>query len=344
MAITDEGITDEVLVEQFERLRTGREVSDSGGLCLDLDDRWDVWEAGRGAGWGGNESSEVPVSNEDPCGPSNISYTPSLPSFPTHKPSNPTTRSATTPSASWHAARRALLTCRELVRTERHYLSSLQSLLASETVTVPPALMLRYVEGLACVSQSFLQCMEEDPSACGVAAAFLAVEHGLECAFVGWCGVVGGWFEGQDGTTKRRGNNGQGYVDGRSSLKRSGSSPWRLSVPSIGLPPMASPVSPAAFLSRRREKDKAREQKKLPTSADGARKRRHSVRDLAILPTQRIMRYVLLYRGALSQFFSSKMVLRIGYRRSPGLHAVDIAFACACPARGGSCVSDCTKV
>lgn len=259
------------------------------------------------------------MCNDDPCGPSGIPYTPSLPSFPTptpHSPSKPATRSATTPSASWHSARRALLTCREVIRTERHYLSSLQSLLASETATAPPALMLRYIEGLVCVSQSFLQHMEEDPSAWGVAAAFLAVEHGLECAFVGWCGVVGGWFEGQDGTTKRKRSKipfeaqgdvaGCTTVDGRSPLKRSGTSPWRISVPSlnnIALPPMTSPVSPSAFLSRRREKDKTRERERPPsssTSMDGARRRRPSVRDLAILPTQRIMRYVLLYRGVLS--------------------------------------------
>lgn len=305
MAITDEGITDEVLVKEFERMRMKREVTDQD---LDLDEEWDVWEADRGAAPGMSDSSQALLPTEDP-GVSKIPYTSSLPSFPTHNPlpaSRPATRSATTPSATWHAARRALLTCRELVRTERHYLTSIQSLLANETATAPPALMLRYIEELASISQALLQHMEEDPSAWGVAAAFLAVEHGLESAFVAWCGVVGVWFEGQAGTPKRKGNK-MAFVglsddqaadgNGKSPLKRSVST-WRISVPSlnsIGMTPMTSPVTPSAFLSRR----KAKEQSPSPSSPSGTPKRRSSVRDLAILPTQRIMRYVLLYRDLL---------------------------------------------
>lgn len=157
--------------------------------------------------------------------------------------------------------------------------------------------------------------MEEDPSAWGVAAAFLAVEHGLESAFVAWCGVVGVWFEGQAGTPKRKGNK-MAFVglsddqaadgNGKSPLKRSVST-WRISVPSlnsIGMTPMTSPVTPSAFLSRR----KAKEQSPSPSSPSGTPKRRSSVRDLAILPTQRIMRYVLLYRGVF-RFVSFRVML-----------------------------------
>jgi hypothetical protein len=305
MAITDEAITDEVLVQEFERIRMKQGLSD------DTDDEWDVWEADGGIA---NQSYEALVSPLEL--PLKIPYTPSLPSFPVHTSlpaSKPAARSATTPSASWHAARRAILTCRELVRTERHYLTSLHSLLANETATAPPALMLRYVEQLASVSQGLLRHMEQDPSACGVAAAFLAVEHGLESAFVGWCGVVGVWFEGQEDRPQRKGSKiafaeEQGtegsIVTARNPLKRSVST-WRISVPSmpslnsISMTPMSSPVSPSAFLSRRKEKDMAKERPPLSptTTAGNIPKRRLSVRDLAILPTQRIMRYVLLYRG-----------------------------------------------
>jgi hypothetical protein len=347
MAITDEGITDEVLVQEFERIR----------LSDHLDEGWDVWEADKAVV---NGSCEVPLPTS-PEGLSRIPYTPSLPSFPTHTylpVSKPATRSATTPSASWHAARRALLTCREFVRTERHYLTSLQSLLASETATVPPALMLRYVEELACVSQALIQHMEEDPSAWGVAAAFLAVEYALESAFVGWCGVVGGWFEGQEGTPKRKGSkvafaglgeeqgSDGGSLNGRGSLKRSVSA-WRISVPSmpslnsISIPPMSSPVSPSAFLSRR--KDRAKERPTATSPTGDTPKRRLSVRDLAILPTQRIMRYVLLYRGVFSvSFRPCESSLFAG--RFTRLYAVDVAVACPGGARGGRCVSDCAKM
>lgn len=292
MAITDEEITDEVLVQEFERMTMKRHLPDpdlTKRIDWDPDDEWDVWEADRACC--GNIPSDVLLSIQDPPDTvSKIPYTPSLPSFPTRSPlptSKPATRSATTPSATWHAARRALLTCRELVRTERHYLTSLQSLLASETVTAPPPLMLHYVEELSTVSQMLVAHMEKDPSAWGVAAAFLAVEQGLETAFLGWCGIVGAWFEGQDETLKRKSGKIPSEPDQLVPLKRSVSM-WRISVPSMT--PMTSPVSPSAFLTRR--KDKARDR------PSGPPKRRPSVRDLAILPTQRITRYVLLYRGA----------------------------------------------
>ena len=48
--------------------------------------------------------------------------------------------------SEWKSARRALLCCRELVRTERSYQSRLRQLLAGETETAPPAL----VRGTGC--------------------------------------------------------------------------------------------------------------------------------------------------------------------------------------------------
>jgi hypothetical protein len=61
---------------------------------------------------------------------------------------------------------------------------------------VPPPPMLRYAGELVGASAGLLRRMEEDPSAWGVAAALIAAEEAVEGAFVGWCGVVGEWFEG----------------------------------------------------------------------------------------------------------------------------------------------------
>ena len=105
--------------------------------------------------------------------------------------------SASEPSedeTEWKSARRALLCCRELVRTERSYQSRLRQLLAGETETAPPALVLTYVPALLSASEALLSRLEDDPSAWGVSAAFVAVEEEAEAAFVAWAGVVGEIF------------------------------------------------------------------------------------------------------------------------------------------------------
>jgi len=334
MAMTDEGITDEVLVEELEKMRMrggmgGGEWEREVGAGEDGVDRCaeECWigdrvrpEEENGDVYGGPKGDDMAAS---------IIPSPSLPSLPSHD--SPSSASA---SASWKTARRALLTCRELVRTERHYLSSLRTLLSGHTSAAPPPLMLRYAGELVRVSEGLLGGMEADPSAWGVAGAFLGVEEGVEGAFVAWCGVVGGWFvEGGPrgsgaGTPGRRlskrrvveekaggvgegeGEDGGGANASVSPLKRTVST-WRRSMPSLaslnvsanGAPiaSIPSPISTATFLNRRKEREKEREKEN-----DG--KRRPNVRDLAILPTQRVMRYVLLYRGAshiFGPYFSS---------------------------------------
>jgi len=271
MAMTDEDITDEALVEELENMRAFQTWS---GSSDDISQFWDfgehIWETG----------NNRPVYDSET---SNLPYTPSLPSFPLqHRLSTP----ASAANASWQTARRALLTCRELVRTERHYLHSLRTLSASETETPPPPLMLRYLAGLVTVSEGLLERMQENPSAWGVAAAFLGTEESLEMAFSEWCGVVGEWFDG--GGTPSRKLSKQRVMDGEFSgqLKRSAGT-WRKSMSSITNMDMSTSVSSplsfnGSFLSR----------KKTIVAA-----RKSAIRDLAILPTQRVMRYVLLYRG-----------------------------------------------
>lgn len=94
----------------------------------------------------------------------------------------------------WKSARRALLCCRELVRTERSYQARLRQLLSGDTETAPPALVLTYVPALLNASEALLTRLEDDPSAWGVSAAFVGVEEEIEAAFVAWCGVVGEIF------------------------------------------------------------------------------------------------------------------------------------------------------
>ncbi|KAJ7103267.1 hypothetical protein B0H15DRAFT_1017053 [Mycena belliarum] len=281
MALTDEGISDEMLVEKLEALRSRSRVGSYASTDDPEETDWDrVWSACDEDDEDEDTDAPPPLPPKDTEGFAH--RTVSMPALPT--------------TATWQSARRALLTCRELVRTERHYLASLQLLLSGHTRAAPPPLMLAYAHNLVHESTRLLARMEEDPSAWGVAAAFLGAEEGLEAALVSWCGVVGGWFADAPPKARRlskiRGAS-PGAEEGESPPKEKRRHSWRSprrgssgSVPTQSLdghgPPPPSPVATATFLARRRERELERG--------------RPAVRDLAILPTQRIMRYVLLYR------------------------------------------------
>ncbi|KAJ7040352.1 hypothetical protein C8F04DRAFT_948647 [Mycena alexandri] len=295
MALTDEGISDELLVEKLEALRTRSRASHHAPWDDDdADAEWDrVWAA-----YDDELDADfaIVLQQEQPSVPptpppkdgflTHAARTASMPALPA--PPLPPTPS----TATWQSARRALLTCRELVRTERHYLASLHSLLSGATRTPPPPLMRAYAAALAKESAKLLRRMEEDPSAWGVAAAFLGAEEGVEAALVGWCGVVGGWFA--DGgipapprrLSKMRAGSERGSPVNRraTSWRRRGSS--FLSFPSA-LSLSSSLESPSSAAATTRAKSKRE------------RDMRPAVRDLAIVPTQRVMRYVLLYRDLL---------------------------------------------
>ncbi|KAJ7246258.1 hypothetical protein B0H12DRAFT_1073205 [Mycena haematopus] len=291
MALADEGISDELLVEKLEALRSRSRAaslvdSDANDDMAEWDGMWAAYD---------DELEPPPVPPKD----ATLGHAQRAASMPALL--SPST-------ATWQSARRALLTCRELVRTERHYLASLHLLLSGGTRLPPPPLMRAYAEALARESTGLLKRMEEDPSAWGVAAAFVGAEDGVEAALVAWCGVVGGWFvDGDNGRRARRLSKMRaGIVHGRSSeggsrsmlslnddaetpgtgkppTKRRGS--LRLLSLGSGLSLSSEPSSPVSMTFRGHSKKE--------------RDTRPTVRDLAILPTQRVMRYVLLYRDLL---------------------------------------------
>ncbi|TFY61967.1 hypothetical protein EVJ58_g4179 [Rhodofomes roseus] len=94
----------------------------------------------------------------------------------------------------WKAARRALLCCRELVRTERSYQARLRELLNAQSSHPFFSLLLSYVPALLQASEALLVRLVDDPSAWGVGAAFIGCEEELEAALVAWCGVVGNFY------------------------------------------------------------------------------------------------------------------------------------------------------
>ncbi|TFK30939.1 hypothetical protein FA15DRAFT_663012 [Coprinopsis marcescibilis] len=236
MAMNDEGISDEVLVEELERIRAvrtlsmgglGRDSSEEMSLSMldnstspDFEDVWDVetQEApldlqleledhstckrphmfldGQATVCDSPTSEDVWTLHFDhPPRSQNRLSLPPLSASTSQLPRPISLQPSSTDIIRWHTTRHALLTCRELVRTERHYTSSLISLLAGDTTTPPPSLMQHYVAVLLNASQLFLEKMENNPTPTGVAKAFVGLEKELETAYVGWCGVVGGWFQ-----------------------------------------------------------------------------------------------------------------------------------------------------
>ncbi|KAJ7109947.1 hypothetical protein C8R44DRAFT_883965 [Mycena epipterygia] len=281
MALNDEGISDELLVEKLEALRNRSRMSVNAAEDHETSD-WDrVWAA---------YDDELDSDDVLPPLPVKLPSPASMPSLP-----------SASSTATWQSARRALLTCRELVRTERHYLTSLQALLAGGTRAPPPALMCAYAGALARESAGLLRRMEDDPSAWGVAAAFLGAEEALETALVAWCGVVGGWFVGANAAKgPRRLSKARQMSEGGEELEKEKEPrmSWRTRRGSGASAPRPPPlrISSVGALSAGAPSVESRS---APTTPVPRERERPAVRDLAILPTQRIMRYVLLYRDLL---------------------------------------------
>jgi hypothetical protein len=194
--------------------------------------------------------------------------------------------------------------------------------------------MLTHVPALVQASEMLLKGFLEDPSAWGVSTTFMACEDELEATMVSWCAVAGTFFtDGDDtesgGLTGRWRLHKSGTMSGSQTLVSSPSSPvTRQSsvLVSPQLPSVSSLMNSAnrrikegqrigeeswwtggnvladsesqALSPRKLESGNGRELNNQPSS------RRFSVRDLAIQPTQRVMRYVLLYRGMLTPFLS----------------------------------------
>ncbi|KZT72901.1 hypothetical protein DAEQUDRAFT_808867 [Daedalea quercina L-15889] len=266
----------------------------------------------------------------------------------------------------WKKARRALLCCRELVRTERSYQARLRELLNAQSSHPFFSLLLSYVPALLRASEALLVRLVDDPSAWGVSAAFIGCEEELEAAFVAWCGVVGNFYiDGEDkdkrGRKRRKsGDETNGVsvpIEPRGFSARSPSQPGlaglakpraehrRLSLfnaneggmftaalgtgLAFGLssPPtldwrghgstasVSKDHGPTGTLTRTlstwKRKSMPSSLSNLPSSSMGAppspssahghtKEKLLTLRDLAIQPTQRVMRYVLQYKDLLA--------------------------------------------
>lgn len=196
---------------------------------------------------------------------------------PSFKPSRHS-RSDTALNTMWQSSRQALLICREIIRTERHYLFSLYRLANGETSTPPPSPMLTYLPALVQISEHLLADMEANPRPRGISEAFLSLEGEIEVAFLDWCGVAGGFFANED----------------RVQL------PFRERVKSLNHIRASRPAPRqrlSSWSSKRMNSLKTLRLSSSETVDPKTDRSKPSVRDLAILPTQRVTRYTLLFKG-----------------------------------------------
>ena len=265
-AVTDEEITDEVLIKHIDRLRRR---GDSAKVNV----------------YGGPQAQLQHARRR----------------FSKYRPVPSPSCSLVSDAPMWQTARLALLACRELVRTERNYLSQIRLLLDGDAPT--PGLVMTYVPALVDASERLLKLMLDDPSAWGIASAFVKCGVALESALVSWCGIVGGFFVNQlkkDGLVRTGSSGGRG-VGGQSVVWRGG----KVMVDGMRRRHSTSAV-PGYPLTRARSSSPVRPysmplmgSKPNGKETEGSKQaNKTSVRELAILPTQRVTRYVLLYRGA----------------------------------------------
>jgi hypothetical protein len=275
-----------------------------------------------------------------------------------------TPNGAAVKEAAWKLQKRALLSSREVILTERSYLSQLtrfqSAVIGGYTASHCPDILLEHLAPLIQASQLFSNFMEEDPSAWGVSAAFVSVADVLERTLVAYCTVAGEIML----KCRKAGspsNHGHGISPWSSSpaadefggpqpsVMRShstgliGRRRWRKSLPSgaapafafgFGMSASSASVPPSSYtpssVPPSRSSSNAQVNHSDPSSpvqpisahsgsttiptpvtsqssssastfAQGKLRANVTASEIAVQPTSRVTRYVLLYRGVLIQ-------------------------------------------
>jgi len=173
---------------------------------------------------------------------------------------------------------------------------------------------------LISASLSFSTLLEEDPSAWGVSAAFLGVEDELERAMVSWCRVVGQVMmelmsnsASSAGTWPSLYTRKQSFKDnskeaGKDTEKeRDKEKPLKRSDGAVSLNNSTVSIStPSKMVKFNGKREKPVKSPVPPSSATSSvlavpKSKPLGMQDVAIMPSQRIPRYVLLFRDLLQQ-------------------------------------------
>ena len=182
---------------------------------------------------------------------------------------------------------RTAFICQEFARTECHYLSSLRVLL--NTGSAEPLFSV-YLPPLVEVSEKLLTALEQDLSAGGVAMSFLSLETKIQTSFTSWCGAFGCLF--RDDKKRSR-------VDNDPELPRRRADSWGLKT----IKCLKAWKVPAMDLCRREPQCRSRPTSHILTSVTVTT--RASLRDLAILPIQRVTNYKGFFEGDYCHLFQT---------------------------------------
>ncbi|KAJ4485758.1 hypothetical protein J3R30DRAFT_3730909 [Lentinula aciculospora] len=116
----------------------------------------------------------------------------------------------------------------------------------------PPSLMHTYLLSLIALSLCLLSEWEKDPTIVGAGRVLVEKEEEIERVFVGWCGVVGGWFARNDDGSGKKAKWSLEETESRRSRKLSKPrfSPATLSsLSTLTTPSISATVSTASMLS-----------------------------------------------------------------------------------------------
>ncbi|KAG8219592.1 hypothetical protein J3R82DRAFT_545 [Butyriboletus roseoflavus] len=246
IAVEDDSISDDVLVNQLEKVRRIGSPSewdrDVSPLRFSGDPHFrNLREDANGLFPTSYPSSSLP-SPDHLVKPCDVSQP-----FPL---TSKDTSSGSDDAAVWQAARKALLCIREIIRTEKKYQEALKMLLNAQTATPPPPSMTPYVSALVRASEMLLKYFLEDPSAWGVSTAFVTSEDELEATMASWCAVVGGFFTDAN-YPQSSGLTSKWRLRKSGIMSSSASSPMTKQTLSPQLPPMISPISTASKTNER---------------------------------------------------------------------------------------------
>ena len=281
-----------------------------------------------------------------------------------------TPNGAAVKEAAWKMQKRALLSSRQVILTERSYLYQLKrfhsAVIGGYAAGYCPDILLEYLPQLIQTSQLFSSFMEEDPSAWGVSAAFISAADVLERTLVAYCAVAGDimlkcrkagssnqghgispWSNGSTSghqassnfpVTDELGGQQQSSVTRSHSTGLIGRRRWRKSLPSgaavpgfgfgFGMSASSSSVPPSSYAPPAHSSSNTQVYHSDPSSparstssaaipgntttptlvsspnsstastfTQGKLRANMTASEVAVQPTQRVTRYVLLYRG-----------------------------------------------
>ncbi|EUC56686.1 RhoGEF domain protein [Rhizoctonia solani AG-3 Rhs1AP] len=186
----------------------------------------------------------------------------------------------------WIRARRAMMCVREIVRTEKSYMRHLIAFVGGDDITGMSPILVEHLPRLIETSRIFCARLEEDPSAKGVSEAFLALESVLDATFVQWSSVVGEVISSAQRTDSQATSD-----DGHTSAGTGITSRRRSATGSSGRMPSFPLTLSMTPVNGGNSKNKK--------SSRGTKSKRMTEQDVIIMPTQRAIRYELMYRALL---------------------------------------------